>query len=597
MTRSNSLNTFIVTPLPWRFFRFYSAILILALLLCTPLSCSNDRPLQEIPLDIPAQRPAVDGYCFDFIQSLEPGTITRINNHYAHLLRKYFDIDPVIIIVHSLGDHDINEKAAAVFSDWQIGRSIRGKKGLLLLVAREDQTLRIETGYDLEHIFTDLFVARAERELLKEFFEQGVWDEAFLSFLENLSHRVETRSEKGEDISGLSSSGSGPHFSGGGGATATFDFAAALDKTLPESSHALKKYFSAQPSPLMAYERYMEHCARQIRDRSFDLFSDSTKDFYHHWHRGTSAQKRMEAQSFDGLPVISRINGQYAVVMVRHGNDAEKIIQKNPYFFIRAEKGWQIDISTMAHTMIMFNATGGWHFMSTHHPYMFAYQNFVIKTNRMYPYSGQTAFLGINYGKWNADHLGFEIIPEFKGPLYKAGGAYPMGGDKMKKDILLSIDGIPITRAYQDWNDLMFRYQPGDRVKVRVFRDNRVKTLKPVLERPIPFGKSFFYSRTEKDPWFGLYLAGSMPYERKAAGSHDISFVVDVLPQSPAAQAGIQAGDLILDCWDRLIAPVRTGGGNIKPGHSVRLEVIRNLAQRLKISVTAGSFEPGCEGI
>ena len=65
----------------------------------------------------------------------------------------------------STGDDSIEQYATRVFDSWKLGDKQRND-GILLLVAWEDHAVRIEVGYGLEGVVTDLQAAKIIRDIL-----------------------------------------------------------------------------------------------------------------------------------------------------------------------------------------------------------------------------------------------------------------------------------------------------------------------------------------------------------------------------------------------------------------------------------------------
>ncbi len=70
-----------------------------------------------------------------------------------------------VLVVPSTGDDSIEQYATRVFDSWKLGDKQRND-GILLLVAREDHAVRIEVGYGLEGVVTDLQAAKIIRDIL-----------------------------------------------------------------------------------------------------------------------------------------------------------------------------------------------------------------------------------------------------------------------------------------------------------------------------------------------------------------------------------------------------------------------------------------------
>ncbi|MDO1703341.1 TPM domain-containing protein, partial [Escherichia coli] len=74
-----------------------------------------------------------------------------------------------ILIVKSTSPLDIESYAEKVFNQWRIGR-INIDDGVLLLVAVNDRTMRIEVGYGLEGAISDSLAKRIlEYDFIPEF--------------------------------------------------------------------------------------------------------------------------------------------------------------------------------------------------------------------------------------------------------------------------------------------------------------------------------------------------------------------------------------------------------------------------------------------
>ncbi|MWT70671.1 YgcG family protein [Escherichia coli] len=70
-----------------------------------------------------------------------------------------------VLVVPSTGDDSIEQYATRIFDSWKLGDKQRND-GILLLVAWEDHAVRIEVGYGLEGVVTDLQAAKIIRDIL-----------------------------------------------------------------------------------------------------------------------------------------------------------------------------------------------------------------------------------------------------------------------------------------------------------------------------------------------------------------------------------------------------------------------------------------------
>ena len=77
-----------------------------------------------------------------------------------------------VLIVPTTGEESIEQFALRVAEQWRLGRG-KVDDGALLLVARDDRTLRIEVGYGLEGALNDATAKRIISEIIVPRFQQG----------------------------------------------------------------------------------------------------------------------------------------------------------------------------------------------------------------------------------------------------------------------------------------------------------------------------------------------------------------------------------------------------------------------------------------
>jgi len=117
-------------------------------------------------------RPA--GFVNDFASLLKPETVSSLEN----TLQSFSDATGnqiVVVTVATLGDESVETYSEKLFSEWGIGQE-KEDNGLLLLVARDEREVRIEVGYGLEPVITDLESSRIIREIIVPAFQQGDYD-------------------------------------------------------------------------------------------------------------------------------------------------------------------------------------------------------------------------------------------------------------------------------------------------------------------------------------------------------------------------------------------------------------------------------------
>ena len=262
---------------------------------------------------VPSRRPSAERWCFDYAGVLGADQQEKINDQ-GRGIQKGLDVDLVVVTVPDLGGREINDYTADLFSRWRIGRSTQGKKGVLILIAQKEQAVRIEVGVDLEGIYTDAYVGETERTILTEFLAQAEWGVGFLATIESFVFRLYNQ-EAVEEVRNIAAPGDPlPYYSQGAGASGVFDFGAALNRPLPDDYAELRAYFSAQPTPELAFQRYMELCARGVKhNNDLTLFTDLSNQLWSQWPH-TSGQQKSEAREVSGRSYLIKQKDNHAVV-------------------------------------------------------------------------------------------------------------------------------------------------------------------------------------------------------------------------------------------------------------------------------------------
>lgn len=81
----------------------------------------------------------------------------------------------VVLTISTLEGESIEEYADRVFQFWKLGQ--KGKdNGVLLIIATQDRRMRIEVGYGLEPVLTDLISGRIIRNIIAPRFKAGDYD-------------------------------------------------------------------------------------------------------------------------------------------------------------------------------------------------------------------------------------------------------------------------------------------------------------------------------------------------------------------------------------------------------------------------------------
>ncbi|NNA66069.1 TPM domain-containing protein [Pseudomonas gessardii] len=132
---------------------------------------------------------ALNQRVIDLTHTLDTATQERLSAQLADLeQRKGAQI--AVMLLPSTGDTDIEAFATQLLRAWKLGR--KGiDDGILLLVAKNDRTVKIEVGYGLEGVVTDLLSHRIITEQMTPAFRQGDYAAGVQHAVDALSVLVE----------------------------------------------------------------------------------------------------------------------------------------------------------------------------------------------------------------------------------------------------------------------------------------------------------------------------------------------------------------------------------------------------------------------
>ncbi len=95
-----------------------------------------------------------------------------------------------VLMIPTTGEESIEQYSLRVVELWQLGRK-KIDDGALLIVARNDRTLRIEVGYGLEGALTDATSKRIINEIIVPYFRKGAFYEGIDAGLERMIRVIE----------------------------------------------------------------------------------------------------------------------------------------------------------------------------------------------------------------------------------------------------------------------------------------------------------------------------------------------------------------------------------------------------------------------
>ncbi len=137
---------------------FFSTLL-LALFLIPSIVSGQNLPAEPV------------GHVNDFADMLSSSEKQQLEQK----LRNYRDTTTTVVAIATLESLDgisIEETATTLFNEWKMWEDNKDN-GVLILIAKQEQQMRIEVGYGLEGAIPDVMAGRIVREIMSPSFKKG----------------------------------------------------------------------------------------------------------------------------------------------------------------------------------------------------------------------------------------------------------------------------------------------------------------------------------------------------------------------------------------------------------------------------------------
>jgi len=134
---------------------------------------------------VPNQKLIDGSYVSNPDNILDGGTVTKLDTLLKSLEKKT-SVQVAVVVLESIGDADIFEFSQELFTAWGIG-SKGNDNGLLLLMAKQNRTVRFHTGYGLEGALPDVICKRIEREYMVPEFKNGNYNAGILAGIQQVN--------------------------------------------------------------------------------------------------------------------------------------------------------------------------------------------------------------------------------------------------------------------------------------------------------------------------------------------------------------------------------------------------------------------------
>ena len=165
----------------------FTALSLLIVLHLVPAAPAQQLPAQ--PTD----------YVVDLAGVMDRSAAMRLNGYLQELERKT-GAQMIVLTVNTTGGVPISDYTLQVAEKWRLGQ--KGKdNGVLIVVAIQDRKYRIETGYVIGSVLTDLLCGRVEREIFQPAFRNGKYSQGL--YLGTLTLANEVAADAKVQITGM----------------------------------------------------------------------------------------------------------------------------------------------------------------------------------------------------------------------------------------------------------------------------------------------------------------------------------------------------------------------------------------------------------
>lgn len=314
--------------------------------------------------------------------------ILQTLQQYIDFMQQQFDIDLRIKTTADSGD--INLLANNLFREWRVGSQSQSKKGLLLVVNTTENKVRLEVGYELEHIYQDAFVSYIEHKQMVPYFNQNEVAKGMVATIELMVTRAQhAKLGKTETYQ--------PWLEGSGGAGAVTNAninvpAAEQKRSFPEDILAKLNNLNGEESPQDIVDLYLQLAANRIHDWTLPLYTSASNKILADY-KATAAQMDNTVRIFTacGQPEV-RIDPSEHFAVVRYKSHQRLC---SPFLLMKEKGVWRLDIVALGHGL-RNNFSNEWYFDGTLKdnplvvPYLFAFDDwYTTKKGYFYMYRWQ----------------------------------------------------------------------------------------------------------------------------------------------------------------------------------------------------------------
>ncbi len=332
--------------------RYVSLMIILMFL----TGCAEERKF-DVGRTI-STRPAADQMVFDYTGLM--GDVQPSVEAHLKQIRERYKIEILVVLLPTLGEtRSLAGTAVDLFSNWEIGKRMEGR-GLLMLLVDDVKSVKIEVGFELEDVFTDLFTGHIEDVQLQPNFAANRLEIGMIAMLEEIEARSQLK-YKGRYSRASVAQLDARYLSQGGGARHVLE----TQETRGLVSDAVNTSYPAGDTPEQAWQTLIRHWKKKARDPNLGVYTAVTRLTYRDYTQLPDVRFEEDYRRYASRPYEVRQDGDYAVIYFGKKSGWDN----SPFFFCRTQEGWQFDIVHQRRFVRMGTAPH-WGIEFSEHPYM-----------------------------------------------------------------------------------------------------------------------------------------------------------------------------------------------------------------------------------
>jgi uncharacterized membrane protein YgcG len=147
-------------------------------------SCSSKEEAISDKIDYPAYQTFLNDYTNTLTEEWKTKTLQLVES-----VEKETTCEIAVAVIDRLNGISIEEYAVGLFNKWGVGKKDKDN-GVLLLVAMDDHELKIEVGYGLEGVITDLEAGEIVDNVIVPRFKENDYDSGIYNGVVEIANKI-----------------------------------------------------------------------------------------------------------------------------------------------------------------------------------------------------------------------------------------------------------------------------------------------------------------------------------------------------------------------------------------------------------------------